>query len=66
MTQPRYTKKELKAIREMSKEDQLEIINKRLHEDADRWKQYAAESEFGFHDLLSRLNDSFVLRPPQK
>lgn len=59
---PPLTRKEVKAFRALSEEDQRDYLRARLHDEAEVWLEYFMRAG-GFHDLLS---SKFLLRPPQR
>jgi hypothetical protein len=59
-------KKERKAIRNMTRDEQLALIDAKIDEAAQLWKDYARQSDFGFSDLLSRAHDRGAIISPRQ
>jgi hypothetical protein len=55
-----------KAIRNMTREEQIAEVDSLIDRDAETWKRYIRESEFGLSDFMSRRNHGLILRPTQR
>lgn len=55
-----------KAVRNMTKEEQLDLIDRRIDEAAELWKKYVRESDFGFGDMLSRASSRNPIISPRQ
>jgi hypothetical protein len=54
-------------LRELTRDEWIALIDQRIDEAAQLWKDYVRENEFGFADFKSRLNSqSPIIRPSQR
>lgn len=58
--------KKRKAVRNMTKEEQLALIDQKIDEAAELWKSYARQSEFSFGDMLDRAMSSNAIISPRQ
>lgn len=59
-------KKKTTPISHMTKEEQIELVDKLIDRDAEVWKQYIRYQPTGLEEFLSRRNDIIILRPTQR
>jgi hypothetical protein len=55
-----------KAIRNMTRDEQIAFVDGLIDRDAELWKRWIRESEYGLSEFLSRSSDSIILRPVQR